>query len=176
MLVVEHLYDDGMLSATVAELIDVVDRLDIAVDADDLAAVLRLRDTILAKAMESLRAFDELLLYQLTKASSTAQYVHFREHGGPNTPCNCCLLCKYHHHRAAHDPKIRLCMEPDGTLFEHATPRTPASHVRSRGAAANPSRREPHKRWVGSYLRYAVGKPGQCHSVTNTRPVPDDVM
>jgi hypothetical protein len=26
------------------------------------------------------------------------------------------LLCKYHHHRAAHDPKIRLVMEPDGTL------------------------------------------------------------
>src|SRR4051812_4083958 len=64
-----HLYDDGMLSATVAELIDVVDRLDIAVDADDLAAVMRARDTILAKAMESLRAFDELLLYQLTKAA-----------------------------------------------------------------------------------------------------------
>ena len=64
-----------MLSATVAELIDVVDRLDIAVDADDVAVVLRLRDTILAKAMAPLRAFDELMLYQLTKASSTAQFL-----------------------------------------------------------------------------------------------------
>ena len=44
-------------------------------------------------------------------------HIHFREHGGKNTPCNCCLFCKYHHHRAAHDPKIRLCMEPDGTLI-----------------------------------------------------------
>jgi hypothetical protein len=43
-------------------------------------------------------------------------HVHFQEHGGPNTTCNCCLLCKYHHHRAAHDPKIRLQMDPDGTL------------------------------------------------------------
>jgi hypothetical protein len=43
-------------------------------------------------------------------------HLHFRENGGPNTPCNCCLLCKYHHHRAAHDPRIRLVMEPDGTL------------------------------------------------------------
>jgi len=60
---VEHLYDGRMLSATVAELIDVVDRLDIAVDADDLVAVMRARDTILAKAIEPLRAFDELLLY-----------------------------------------------------------------------------------------------------------------
>jgi len=75
VLVIEQLYDDGMLSATVAELIDVVDRLDIAVDADDLAAAFLLRDKILAKAMEPLRAFDELLLYQLTKASSTAQFL-----------------------------------------------------------------------------------------------------
>jgi hypothetical protein len=44
-------------------------------------------------------------------------HVHFREHGGKNTPCNCCLLCKYHHHRAAHDPKISLKMDPDGTLI-----------------------------------------------------------
>jgi hypothetical protein len=41
-------------------------------------------------------------------------HLHYRENGGPNTPCNCCLLCKYHHHRAAHDPNIRLVMEPDG--------------------------------------------------------------
>ena len=43
-------------------------------------------------------------------------HLHHREHGGPNSPCNCCLFCKYHHHRAAHDPNIRLVMEPDGTL------------------------------------------------------------
>jgi hypothetical protein len=43
-------------------------------------------------------------------------HVHHREHGATNTPGNCCLLCKYHHHRAAHDPKIRLCMQPDGTV------------------------------------------------------------
>jgi len=42
-------------------------------------------------------------------------HVHFREHGGTNTPGNCCLLGKYHH-RAFHDPKIRLCMQPDGTI------------------------------------------------------------
>jgi len=43
-------------------------------------------------------------------------HVHHREHGGPNSPCNCCLFCKYHHHRAAHDPNIQLVMEADGTL------------------------------------------------------------
>ena len=43
-------------------------------------------------------------------------HVHFQEHGGLNSPCSCCLMCKYHHHRAAHDPKIRMVMEPDGTL------------------------------------------------------------
>ncbi|MEO5838797.1 MAG: HNH endonuclease signature motif containing protein, partial [Acidimicrobiales bacterium] len=43
-------------------------------------------------------------------------HLHHRENGGVNSPCNCCLLCKYHHHRAAHDPKIRMVMEPDGTL------------------------------------------------------------
>jgi len=43
-------------------------------------------------------------------------HLQHREHGGPNSPCNCCLFCKYHHHRAAHDPNIRLVMEPDGTL------------------------------------------------------------
>jgi hypothetical protein len=43
-------------------------------------------------------------------------HVHYQEHGGPNSPCSCCLMCKYHHHRAAHDPNIRLVMEPDGTL------------------------------------------------------------
>jgi hypothetical protein len=43
-------------------------------------------------------------------------HLHHQENGGVNSPCNCCLFCKYHHHRAAHDPKIRLVMEPDGTL------------------------------------------------------------
>jgi hypothetical protein len=43
-------------------------------------------------------------------------HVHFQEHGGETSPCNCILFCKYHHHRAAHDRKIRLHMTPDGTL------------------------------------------------------------
>ena len=43
-------------------------------------------------------------------------HIHFREHGGKNSPCNCCLFCKYHHHRAAHDRTIGLHMTPDGAL------------------------------------------------------------
>ena len=39
------------------------------------ARVFRLRDALLAKTMEPLRAFDELMLYQLSKASSTAQFL-----------------------------------------------------------------------------------------------------
>ena len=40
-----------MLSPTVAELLDVVKRLDMAVDADDLEAVLQAREMLLATAM-----------------------------------------------------------------------------------------------------------------------------
>ena len=33
-----------------------------------------------------------------------------------NSTGNCCLFCKYHHHRAAHDTTITLHMARDGTL------------------------------------------------------------
>src|SRR5215211_4601807 len=64
-----------MLSPSVAELIDVVKRLEMAVDGDDLAAVTMMREQLLAKTMEPLRAFDELMLYQLTKAATTGQFL-----------------------------------------------------------------------------------------------------
>ena len=47
-----------MLSPTVAELVDVVKRLEMAVDADDLEAVLQAREMLLATAMGPLQAFD----------------------------------------------------------------------------------------------------------------------
>jgi len=34
----------------------------------------------------------------------------------PISVANCVLLCKYHHHRGAHDPTITLHMAPNGTL------------------------------------------------------------
>jgi hypothetical protein len=43
-------------------------------------------------------------------------HVHHRGLGGPNCPDNCCLLCRYHHHRGAHDPSIELHLARDGTL------------------------------------------------------------
>ena len=43
-------------------------------------------------------------------------HVHHRGKGGKNSTCNCCLFCKYHHHRAAHDTTITLHMARDGTL------------------------------------------------------------
>ena len=64
-----------MLGATVLELIDVVGRLEISVDADELAAVYRMREMILAKSMAPLRAFDKAQLYQLSKASSTRKFL-----------------------------------------------------------------------------------------------------
>jgi hypothetical protein len=67
-------------------------------------------------------------------------HLHYRENGGPNTPCNCCLLCKYHHHRAAHDPKIRLVMEPDGTLhitYPDGTTETTIPPIRQPGLPWN---------------------------------------
>ena len=54
---------------------EAVDRLEIAVDAEELARVFRLRDALLATAMAPLRVFDELELYQLSKASSTKQFL-----------------------------------------------------------------------------------------------------
>ncbi len=69
------MYDYGMLSPTVCELLDAVKRVEIAVDGDDLAAVAQARELLLAKTMEPTRAFDELKLYQLTKASSTSQFL-----------------------------------------------------------------------------------------------------
>src|SRR5437879_10636525 len=64
-----------MLSATVVELIDVVGRLEIGVDADDLVAVARGRELVLAKSMAPLREFDKAQLYQLSKARSTRQFL-----------------------------------------------------------------------------------------------------
>ena len=53
-----------MLSSSVSELRDVIERLVVSVDADDLAEVFRLRDALLAKAIGPLRTFDALELYQ----------------------------------------------------------------------------------------------------------------
>jgi hypothetical protein len=74
-MVIEHLYDRSMFGATVSELIDVVGRLEISVDADELAVVYRLRETLLAKSMGPLREFDKAQLYQLSKASSTKSFL-----------------------------------------------------------------------------------------------------
>ena len=76
--VIEHLYDQGRIGSTVLELQEAVERLEIAVDAEELARVFRLRDALLAKAMAPLRSFDELELYQLSKASSTKQFLEAR--------------------------------------------------------------------------------------------------
>ena len=64
-----------MLSASVVELIDVVGRLEVGVDADDLVAVCRMRELLLAKSMAPLREFDKAQLYQLSKARSTKQFL-----------------------------------------------------------------------------------------------------
>ena len=64
-----------MLSPAVAELVDVVKRLEVAVDADDLEAVLRAREMLLAYTMAPLAAFDDLRLYQPSKAASTQQFL-----------------------------------------------------------------------------------------------------
>ena len=75
MSAVEHLYDEGMFSAGVCELREVIDRLEVSVDADDLAEVFRLRELLLAKSIRPLRAFDALGLYQLSKAASTKAFL-----------------------------------------------------------------------------------------------------
>ena len=74
------MYDRGMLSEALeidglTALEELVAGLDVAVDAAELARVFRLRDRLLAKAMAPLRAFDELQLYQLSKASSTKRFL-----------------------------------------------------------------------------------------------------
>jgi hypothetical protein len=43
-------------------------------------------------------------------------HVTHRQHGGRNCCENGCLLCRFHHHRAAHDPTIQLHLARDGTL------------------------------------------------------------
>jgi hypothetical protein len=43
-------------------------------------------------------------------------HIKHRAHGGENSPCNCCLFCKYHHHRGAHDSSVKLHLARDGTL------------------------------------------------------------
>jgi len=64
-----------MFSSAVVELREAIARLEICVDADDLAEVFRLRELLLAKAMAQLRDFDAAQLYQLSKASSTKQFL-----------------------------------------------------------------------------------------------------
>jgi len=49
--------------------------LDVSVDGDEIAAVLALREQLLAKVMGPLRVFDELELYQGSKATSTKSFV-----------------------------------------------------------------------------------------------------
>ena len=53
---------------------ELVPHLNITVDVDFQARVFRLREALLARSMEPLRAFDELKLYQLSKADSTRQF------------------------------------------------------------------------------------------------------
>ena len=65
----------SVFSPTVAELVDVVARLDATVDGGEIAAVLSACETAVARTMAPLRAFDELMLYQLTKAASTVQFL-----------------------------------------------------------------------------------------------------
>jgi uncharacterized protein DUF222 len=72
---VEHLYDYGMLNATVTNFLDAIAHLDVHVDGDEISAILRGCEDAVAKTMDPLRAFDELKLYQLSKADSTAQFL-----------------------------------------------------------------------------------------------------
>ena len=72
---IEQVYDYHMINATVTDLCDAVSRLDVSVDGEEIAAIRRGCETAIAKTMEPLRAFDELMLYQLTKASSSGQFL-----------------------------------------------------------------------------------------------------
>jgi hypothetical protein len=64
-----------MHSDPLTVLEELVEQLDVAVEGRDLARLLRLRDRLFAKALRPLRDFDELGLYQLTKATSTKTYL-----------------------------------------------------------------------------------------------------
>ena len=58
-----------------AAIEELIDELDIAVDATDITAAFRLREKLLAKTMRPLREFDALGLYQPTKATSTKTFL-----------------------------------------------------------------------------------------------------
>jgi phenylpyruvate tautomerase PptA (4-oxalocrotonate tautomerase family) len=64
-----------MLNATVTNFLDAVACLDVHVDGDEISAILRGCEDAAAKTMNPLRAFDELQLYQLSKADSTRQFL-----------------------------------------------------------------------------------------------------
>jgi hypothetical protein len=69
-MLLEAIETDGL-----TDLEELVAGLFVAVDGEVLAELFRLRDRLLAKAMAPLREFDELQLYQLSKASSTKQFL-----------------------------------------------------------------------------------------------------
>src|SRR5688572_9942880 len=64
-----------MLNATVTDFLDAIARLDVHRDGDEISAILRGCEDAVAKTMDPLRAFDELKLYQLSKADSTRQFL-----------------------------------------------------------------------------------------------------
>ena len=69
------MYDWNMDVGVLDTLEALVDELEIAVDANELTRLFRLRERLLAKAMTPLRDFDSAQLYQLSKASSTKQFL-----------------------------------------------------------------------------------------------------
>jgi hypothetical protein len=64
-----------MLSAGATRFLDALADLDVTVDGEEIAAIVQGCETAIAKTIAPLRAFDELMLYRLTKASSTAQFL-----------------------------------------------------------------------------------------------------
>jgi hypothetical protein len=69
------MYDTHMQSALLSQIQNLVGQLDVAVDGDELAAVFRLREALLAKSMTPLHEFDAAGLYQLSHARSTAAFL-----------------------------------------------------------------------------------------------------
>jgi hypothetical protein len=69
------MYDQVMKSALLCQMEELADQFDVAIDSDEIAAVYRLRETLLAKTMAPLREFDAAGLYQLTHARSTAAFL-----------------------------------------------------------------------------------------------------